>query len=267
MKIIEKFICGKENNLLKCEDELIITDHYVVIIDGVTAKSNYLWNGKKSGYYAKELLKGYFNEGIEKQNAEELFTHLDLLLKKNIDKNPNLMIEDYPRASIIIYNDIYKEIWSYGDCQCRINNSIYTHTKKIDEINADIRAFYLEYFLLQGYDISDLKKNDLGRAKIQEILTKQFAFENKDIYFGYPVLNGMGINKKMIKKYPIKQGDSIVLASDGYPVLKDSLQKCEMELKKIIENDPLCFRLYRSTKGIMNNNISFDDRTFCKILV
>ena len=59
----------------------------------------------------------------------------------------------------------------------------------------------------------------------------------------------------------------VVLASDGYPVLRKTLKECENELDYIRQNDPMCFRLFRSTKGIKQGNASFDDRAFCKFIV
>ena len=95
----------------------------------------------------------------------------------------------------------------------------------------------------------------------------QFAFENKLGCFGYPVLNGMGIEESMIKCYSVTEGDTVILASDGYPVLRKTLKECENELDYIRQNDPMCFRLFRSTKGIKQGNASFDDRAFCKFIV
>lgn len=95
----------------------------------------------------------------------------------------------------------------------------------------------------------------------------QLAFENVLGYFGYPVLNGQGIEKSMIRKYQVKPGDQIVLASDGYPILKSSLMDSENELQNIKNKDQLCYKEYRSTKGIEGNNVSFDDRTYCRFEV
>lgn len=268
MKILESFLCGKENDSNTCEDGLVIGKHLIAIIDGVTSKGIRLWNGKTSGCYAKEILMDYLCKDVERQNAIELLGNLNRILHENIyNCIENLPYEEYPRAAIIIYNDFYKEIWSYGDCQCRINNNVYTHSKKIDELNADLRAFYLEYQISQGIDIKQLEQNDLGRKGIQQNLVMQFAFENKKGYFGYPILNGMGIEESMIKYYSVEDKDMVILASDGYPVLKESLNKCEEELSYIIQNDPMCFQLYRSTKGLKQQNISFDDRAFCRFIV
>ncbi len=267
MKILEHFLCGKHNVPNLCEDGLVIGQQLIAVIDGVTAKGTYSWDGMTSGYYAKQLLVDYLQKDIATQTSEELFDNLDLFLNANIQKHlERLTCADYPRASIIIYNNYYKEIWSYGDCQCRINNTVHKHTKKIDKLNAKIRALNIEYHLSQGKTLEELKENDLGRNSIQQNLILQFAFENKLGYWGYPVLNGMGVEKSMIKRYPVSKGDMITLASDGYPVLKENLNQCEKSLENILKNDPLCFHLHPSTKGLQKGNVSFDDRAYCRFI-
>lgn len=292
MKVIEHFLCGKENNPDTCEDGIVITPNLVAVIDGVTAKGQRLWDGQKSGCFAKNVLCEYLQQdGVAEQSAEEMFANLDRVLvekrmglveqqgiggveamsseaAKNSSVEPlGLQPEEYPRASVIIYNDIHKEIWSYGDCQCRINDTVYTHSKKIDELNSDIRSFYLEHALLQGISMSELEATDPGRAAIQNMIMMQFAFENIDGEFGYSVLNGMGINESMIRKYSIHERDNIVLASDGYPEVCDTLEKSEKALEVILQDDPMCFRRYKTTKGLKAGNVSFDDRAYCRVRV
>lgn len=269
MQIWENFICGKENNPATCEDGIFIGKSIVSVIDGVTAKGNKLWNGHKSGYYAKELLLEYMRqEEIEQQDVVTLLLNLDEVLHQYaVARNPDLPSEEYPRASIVIYNDCYKEIWSYGDCQCSINGTIHNHVKKIDEQNAALRAYYLEEHLKKGKTLEELVQNDPGRAAIQEKLLAQFAYENKPGALGYPVLNGMGIEPSMLRRYKVHEGDEIILASDGYPELGKDLAESEEKLKHILREDPMCFRLYKCTKGVKEGNVSFDDRAFCRFLV
>lgn len=280
MKIIESFICGKENNPVTCEDGLFISQHMVVVIDGVTAKGNRLWDGKKSGCFAKEVLVQRLQEMVDscdlewlagERAAEQLIRLLDETLqecvKESVCFDMDFSAEEYPRASVIFYNDVRKEVVSYGDCQCRINDTTYSHAKKIDELNSDLRAYYLEHALLQGRTIEELKEDDIGRAAIQECLLMQFSFENKVGEFGYPVLNGMGMESSMMQVYKVNEGDEVILASDGYPELGASLEESEALLSQIMEEDPMCFRRYRSTKGLKEGNVSFDDRAFCKVKV
>ena len=58
---------------------------------------------------------------------------------------------------------------------------------------------------------------------------------------------------------------TVVLATDGYPVLQDTLEASERILQEILQKDPLVFREYKSTKGMLEGYVSFDDRTYVKI--
>lgn len=269
MQIIETFLCGKENNHKTCEDGIYVGAHLAAVVDGVTAKGKRLWNGHKSGYFAKEILLEYLRrEDVAKQPPQELLGNLDKVLWEAVKtQTEELQPEEYPRASIIIYNDYYKEIWNYGDCQCSINGMVHTHVKEIDEINARLRAERLEKELKNGAVMEELLRNDPGRAAIQENLLKQFTYENKKVKYGYPVLNGTGIETSMICVYKVKGGDEIILASDGYPEVGCNLKESEKKLQWILQEDPLLFRLHPSTKGLKAENVSFDDRAFCRILV
>lgn len=96
----------------------------------------------------------------------------------------------------------------------------------------------------------------------------QLAFENdSSSRFGYGVLNGHGLKEDFIAAYDIMAGDTVVLASDGYPVLCDTLEKSELELENVLKNDPHCYKLYPETKGVENGNCSFDDRAYIKFSV
>jgi hypothetical protein len=60
---------------------------------------------------------------------------------------------------------------------------------------------------------------------------------------------------------------TIVLASDGYPYLQETLGASEQQLQELLNEDPLLFRRYKATKGMKQDNISFDDRTYVKLKV
>lgn len=58
----------------------------------------------------------------------------------------------------------------------------------------------------------------------------------------------------------------IVLASDGYPFLKPTLAASEAALAEQIANDPHNIRSFIATKGIVEGNKSFDDRTYIRFV-
>ena len=267
MEIVETFIKGKSRIPEDCEDGILLKDDMIVVVDGATAKGNLLWNGQKSGLFAKKCLLEAARVESADQSAEQFFQNLNLYLRRAIEQEHPGVSDCWPSGSVIVYNDFRREIWSYGDCQCRINQNCYLHEKAIDKLNADVRAMDIEYLLQCGTDIDFLKKEDKGREFIQKNLECQRIFENKICAFGYPVLNGRDLEMSMLKIYPVKEGDSVVLSSDGYPVLCETLQKSEEKLKYILKEDPLCFREYRSTKGCYAGKNSFDDRAYCRIIV
>ena len=269
LKIIEKYIFGKKGNLFECEDALVITDNLVAVIDGVTAKGNKTFDGLTSGAFARSVLSEVLClSGVEKLNCEELFLKLSQNLKERSEKfYGNLEYTDYPRAAVIVYNSIYNEIWSYGDCKCMINGNLYDHEKEIDVQLSEKRALYLEEALKKGYKEDDFYTEDVGRKGIMSDLKNQLELENKSVLLGYPIINGISVNADMIVRYKVSAGDEVVLSSDGYPFLENTLVKSEKKLSYVLENDPLCFRIYKSTKGLNKGNFSFDDRCYCRFLV
>jgi glycerophosphoryl diester phosphodiesterase len=86
--------------------------------------------------------------------------------------------------------------------------------------------------------------------------------------FGYPVLDGTSLSGNGIQVRQVASGETqIVLASDGYPVLKPTLADSESYLTTILAEDPLLFRAFRSTKGLSPGNQSFDDRAYIRFRI
>ena len=76
MQIIEQQVMSKDGNMDHCEDGLFISDNFVVVIDGVTAKGKKLWNGKKSGRYARDLILEKLKSVSEDVSAVSFFNFL-----------------------------------------------------------------------------------------------------------------------------------------------------------------------------------------------
>lgn len=267
MQIIESNLRGKQMNQALCEDGLFVNENFVAIIDGVTSKGHQLWNGLTSGNYAKNLICQELSLISPDISAKDLLLRLNnLLLEAYLRDVEKDAIEEWLRACIIIYSEHYKEIWSYGDCQCMINQHHYPNDKKIDAVNSEARSLALNYALLNGSTIPQLQKEDVGREMILPFLKLQLSFENQRTEFGYPVLNGHTLNLEYLKIYQVKHKDTVILASDGYPALMPTLSESESKLCWLIENDPLCFQVYKSTKGLACGNYSFDDRCYCRFV-
>ena len=263
MKIIEQFIMGKNEDQSLCEDGLFISNDFIAVFDGVTSKSEHTFNGKTGGRAAMEKAVEIMSNISSDIDANALFEKINSAVLSLYNG------ESTGEAAVcgIVFSRHKNQIWALGDCQCRVNSQYYPHEKEVDNILSDVRALVLELARIGGLTDEDLLKNDVGREFILPILKKQHLLANSESKFGYAVMNGTPFDCSKITIHTVNDGDAVVLASDGYPFLHASLAECEKELEKTIKENPLCDKDYKSTKGIVSGNKSFDDRTFIKFIV
>lgn len=268
-----QFLCSKTGNEEDNEDAIYVGPHFVGVIDGATSKSKRRWRGKSGGRMAALLLQETFEQiplgvtigqavdllsGAIKQRYEE-HRLLDLLQRKP---------EQRATASFVALSLSRRELWLVGDCQCLLDQKLVTNTKLVDEINANARSLYLEAELQRGHTIEELLLEDTGRAYILPLLKRQMLFQNNPEagQYWYAVLDGFDVPEAGLRVLSLPPDtQTIVLASDGYPVLKESLEASEEALQDILRDDPLLFRRYKSTKGLKGKNVSFDDRAYIKL--
>jgi hypothetical protein len=266
IELKEKFICGKKGVPELCEDMLVLTDCFVAVIDGVTSKSDRLYDGKSGGRYGAELVA----QTIKTLDGDtDCMEALKLIDKAISDQYGGELPPSDKRiqACAIIYSISKKQIWCYGDCELMINGIYYDHVKLIDTVTSSLRAFVIECYLKEGGDPALLSENDVGREAIMPFLKKQAFFANVDGTFGYPVLDGSGINESMVRLYSVSDGDEIILASDGYPRLCPTLAESEKALFDILEGDPLAIKENMQTKMMKKGDLSFDDRAYIRFTV
>ena len=262
MKIIEKFIKGKAADQTLCEDRLLVTESFIAVVDGVTSKSTRSFDGKTGGVAAAEAVYDEickFPCDITVENATRRLTRaVASLYEKGEEKG-------CAAAGVIILSLSRNEIWSIGDCQCIINGEKHLHEKEIDILLSQKRAEILEEAIESGVTEAQLLESDIGREEILPTLKEQHRYANTIGELGFAVINGTPVPEEMIVTYSVKKGDTIILASDGYPFLCDTLYESERLLEKELSENPLCYKNYKSTKGIKEDNLSFDDRTYIKI--
>ncbi len=264
MEIIEKFTCGKKTDCDKNEDAFLITEDFIAVIDGVTAKNGRPFDGVTGGRKAAEKVAEavcFFDENITAKEAVEKITKAVSELYNETEQKGDAA------AGAIIFSKAKKEIWSVGDCQCLVNGRLFSHEKEVDKINSDVRSLVLALAKKQGKTSEELLENDVGRAFILPILENQHVFANSTGRFSYGVFNGTPVPEEHIVIHKVQTGDEVVLASDGYPHLKNTLSESEELLKEELKNNPLCDGEYRSTKGVAQGSVSFDDRTYIRFKV
>lgn len=273
--IIEQSILPKHIGSSLCEDGLFVNENFIAVIDGVTSKGVLTWpenpgegfGSMTSGCYAKEVLLDALKSmpsDIDGAGAMDYLNNALALACKGRRSMLKEKAEERLQAVIILYSLCRREVWAFGDCQCLINGVLHHHGKTIDSLLSEVRSFYIQTELLSGRTEASLSDRDTGREYILPLLRRQLVFANENSAYGYDVLNGFLIHPDHVVIYPIPPCSRLVLASDGYPVLRETLEESEAALKELIEKDPLCFRENKGTKGLVKGNDSFDDRTYIR---
>ncbi len=260
MNIVEQFILGKKNDPALCEDGIVITDDFIAVLDGVTAKSNRTFYGKLGGRAAMETAKAIIESSPAITEKEILFRNINNAIRA-LYEGANL---GEAAVCVCIYSKFFKEIWSVGDCRYLVNEQYYCDEKEIDTIYSRVRAVILEKSERDGTLTAE---RDIGREYIMPLLKNQHLFANSTGKYSYPLLNGGNFDTNRIISTKVSDGDTVILATDGYPKLFNTLKESESYLSYVIKNDPMSYKIYPSTKGIEKGNISFDDRAYIKFKV
>ncbi len=271
--IEEQLVLSKTGRPEDCEDALYKSRHFIAVIDGATSHTTRRWNNQTGGQVAKEIIGQTFEQmpsDYSARQAADLITHtindcyagLDLV--ETVREDPSQRIS----ASFAAISLFRQEVWLIGDCQALVGNHLVASKRRVDQILSEARALFLEAELLKGTTIEELQQNDKGRAFISPLLRDNILFQNNPAAgeYWYSAVDGFSIPAAgIITKAIPDDVDAVVLASDGYPILKDTLEESERILQDILLKDPLLFREYKSTKGKVKGQVSFDDRAFIRI--
>jgi hypothetical protein len=269
----EQFIQSKTGNPDDCEDAFHINEHFVAVIDGATSKTARRWNRETCGRTAVKIIRQALDKmpgDYTARQAADLMTSLvhtcytDYNALAEIQRDPNQRIT----ASCAAVSLSRQEVWLIGDCHFLLGSHYIANPKRIDQMLSEIRALVIELEIQKGVTLEQLKEYDRGRAFILPLLQGHTLFQNNITApeYWFPAVDGFTISDAgiIITSIPDRV-TTIVLATDGYPVLQDTLKDTERILQEILQNDPLVFRQYKSTKGMLKGYVSFDDRTFVKI--
>lgn len=290
MKIIESSIIGKKSPEA-CEDGMVVTDDFIAVIDGSTSKTpKHLNPDMKNGRYAMMLISEYIREELKADASVDDFcqgvtayiynkVYEKLGVEERLKEHP----EERLTASAILYSRTRNEVWMVGDCQAIIDGKLYGNGKPYEQEIARKRVELIE----QGLSPAEARK------QIEPLLIEAMLSGQNQTY---TVIDGFPIYREGVKVVSVSDSCSvqdsvpasnsvpcsdsvsasgtvpvssseIVLASDGYPFLEPTLAASEAALAEQIANDPQNIHSFIATKGIVEGNKSFDDRTYIRFSV
>ena len=295
MKIIESSIIGKKSQEA-CEDGMLVTDDFIVVIDGSTSKTpKHLNPDMKNGRYAMMLISEYIREELKADASVDDFcqgvtayiynkVYEKLGVEERLKEHP----EERLTASAILYSRTRNEVWMVGDCQAIIDGKLYENGKPYEQEIARKRVELIE----QGLSPAEARKQ-IEPLLIEAMLSGQN--QTYTVIDGFPVyregVKVVSVSDSCSVQDSVSSSDScsvqdpvscsgsasasdtipsssseIVLASDGYPFLKPTLAASEAALAEQIANDPQNIHSFIATKGIVEGNKSFDDRTYIRFV-
>lgn len=270
MNLIEQFICGKKNDPALCEDMIVIAENFVAVIDGATSKSCPVIAGLSGGRFAAEtaarVVQGLAPDAAGQDVMRQMTAALRSATSAYMDITKSA---EKPACSVAIYSRARREIWRVGDIGILVDGAEHVAPKAVDDIASQARAAMIRGLLLEGETLQSLQADDKGRAFIFPLLQRQHLFANRPGLgaFGYGVMNGDDIPEEYIEIIPAADAHEIVLASDGYPVLRMTHTDSEQALQDILRDDPLLYKIYPATKGMQAGQVSFDDRSYVRFSV
>ena len=265
MKIIESSIIGKKNPEA-CEDGMVVTDDFIAVIDGSTSKTpKHLNPDMKNGRYAMMLISEYIREELKAEASVDDFCQgvTAYIYNKVYEKlGVEEWLKEHPEerltASAILYSRTRNEVWMVGDCQAIIDGKLYENGKPYEQEIARKRVELIE----QGLSPAEARKQ-IEPLLIEAMLSGQN--QTYTVIDGFPIYRE-GVKVVALKTEPVSSPNEVVLASDGYPFLKPTLAASEAALAEQIANDPQNIHSFIATKGIVEGNKSFDDRTYIRFV-
>lgn len=260
MEIIEQFRRGKISDE-KCEDTLVTTTDFLGIVDGVTAKSPFWYQGKTTGKWASTLIAQTIAEADSATTLPDLLRQINGVIQRFYEQVPFPYdrVSQGLQAVAVVYSRQLRQLWLVGDCQLLVDGQAVTNPKKSDVVLGNFRSLVLATTPATTND-------DLGRDAILPWILKATQFANDaSTDWGYAIINGQPIPSELCRVIQLdQQPHQIVMASDGYPVLKGRLAETEAALQRVLATDPQCTHGYVSTKGLKVGNRSFDDRSYLR---
>lgn len=208
--------------------------------------------------------------------------------------------EERLTASAILYSWTRNEVWMVGDCQAIIDGKLYENGKPYEEKIARKRVELIEqglspaearkqiepllikamlsgqnqtYTVIDGFPIYREGVKVVSVSDSSSVQGSVSSSDSSSVQDSVSSSDSCSVQDTVSCSDSVSASDTIpsssskiVLASDGYPFLKPTLAASEAALAEQIANDPQNIRSFIATKGIVEGNKSFDDRTYIRFV-
>jgi len=266
--IVEYFISSKKANQEQCEDALILTSRYIGVADGASGSGEIFIGSKTCGKWISEAISVAFSALSLDEPIPDVLEYINdyicgMYRNESIYDFLESSVMGRPCATMAFCDLANREVVMVGDCQCIVNGRLYVTEGRLEKVLAEIRSVINANLLTSGYALNHIIERDLGREYIMPILQNRKIFQNATVKseFVYYAVDGFAVPPEGVIKIKINEGPGdVVLATDGYPKIYNTLDQSEKYLADLLTEEK-----YKSTKGLSVGGNSFDDRAYVKI--
>jgi hypothetical protein len=285
-EIQESFSLGKYNDLAGGGDRLIRGIRFVGVVDAATEKFGNTWTYEGEQMSGERVIATLLERHLSQRSDELLSILCDVqreLRGIGLASGINLaQAGASPQASFLLFDAQAKVLYQLGDCNYGIVTGKGFHAvsqeRLVDRLGASKRAQVLRAFLAEGEGVLS---SDPGRAAILEELREAVTLANADplrfsphdTLYGVPKMDlvysvfDMNSKPNLTAVAIPREARAIVLSSDGYPKLFSTLQESEAYLQRSLAEDPMRIKDHPSTKGVAPGAVSYDDRSYVKLVL
>ena len=238
--VAEQFVRGKSADRA-CEDLVVTTSDFAAVIDGATDETGTLYGGRTGGLLAAETLALAIEQldlrATAREFADRLSTALALAAGQ-ADRHDGSFVR-WPSASLVCLSFARDEIWRIGDCSFLVDGEPNIGTKRVDDAAYGFRAAINAALMASGTPLEEILRSDPGAGFARPLFDRQQQLTNHDGPWGYGCINGRPVPDRFVEVFPLApEVDEVVLASDGFPDLRTTLEQSEIRLRELLDIDP-----------------------------
>jgi hypothetical protein len=262
-EIVESLCEGKispERN----EDRLVITPHFVGVVDGATSSAP-LANGKPGGIVAAEAIAAAVQTLDPLATARQAVDHFTAAVSKATGDWPD-PTKGRPCAAVVIFSSVRREIWRVCDGHFALDGVAYQGEKMVDIISYTYRSAMLRARLKLGLTTVEAAQTmEECRDFVHAFSSVQHTYANNPgDPMGYGVINGLPGPDALIETHAVGDTKEIVLCSDGFFYPYPTLAQAMAENKRLYHDDPLLCHKVNGGRSFMPGATWFDDATYVR---
>lgn len=269
VQILTRFVRSKYSRDELCEDVVAATDAFAAVFDGSTDVSGRRFDGVTGGRLAALTAADALFDLAPDAEVHQAVEHLSArLADRNFLDEPRPLPtgRDRPSTAMLIFSHQRRELWRIGDSGFAIDDHVDLPDKPIDHLAYGLRAAYLHALIAGGADPAELTESDPGFELLKPVYVAQRNLTNRTVPYGYGALDGSSVPERFIECIPVPDdARRLVLVTDGYPFIHDTLQATEQALAELTARDPLGITDWPRPLGVGPIIDAFDDRAWIEL--